>query len=199
MDLSATTAESPSDVSLEVALSVPRAPPWDNDELLRAELFSIERLEQHATSLAVAQSAPLPSGCSTTTIWWKHRSGKFARHCWQPRRTGCQISGRRPLRDHARCRHEPAARDRSPTDREAVASAEPPPIRLARRGSTCMRRPSPMCTRISSAKDPTLAMASTTSTHSRRHSPDRGQRHRRPARGYPIFSTMTRPSAFTNT
>ena len=55
MDLSATTAESPSDVSLEVALSVPRAPPWDNDELLRAELFSIERLEQHAASLAVAQ------------------------------------------------------------------------------------------------------------------------------------------------
>ena len=29
--------------------------PWDNDELLRAELFSIERLEQHAASLAVAQ------------------------------------------------------------------------------------------------------------------------------------------------
>ena len=31
------------------------ASPWDNDELLRAELFSIERLEQHAVSLAVAQ------------------------------------------------------------------------------------------------------------------------------------------------
>ncbi|HSC08815.1 MAG TPA: hypothetical protein VLD59_18475, partial [Steroidobacteraceae bacterium] len=29
--------------------------PWDNDELLREELFSIERLEQHAASLAVAQ------------------------------------------------------------------------------------------------------------------------------------------------
>ncbi len=34
---------------------MPRASPWDNDELLREELFSIERLEQHAASLAVAQ------------------------------------------------------------------------------------------------------------------------------------------------
>ncbi len=32
-----------------------RLPPWDNDEILRAELFSIERLEQHAASLAAAQ------------------------------------------------------------------------------------------------------------------------------------------------
>ena len=31
------------------------ASPWSNDEILRAELFSIERLEQHAASLAVAQ------------------------------------------------------------------------------------------------------------------------------------------------
>ncbi len=30
--------------------------PWDNDEILRAELFSSERLEQHAASLAAAQS-----------------------------------------------------------------------------------------------------------------------------------------------
>src|SRR2546430_6298892 len=29
--------------------------PWDNGELLRAELFSSERLEQHAASLAAAQ------------------------------------------------------------------------------------------------------------------------------------------------
>ena len=29
--------------------------PWDNDEILRAELFSSERLEEHAASLAVAQ------------------------------------------------------------------------------------------------------------------------------------------------
>jgi len=29
--------------------------PWDNDEILRAELFSSERLEQHAVSLAAAQ------------------------------------------------------------------------------------------------------------------------------------------------
>ena len=29
--------------------------PWTSDEILRAELFSIERLEQHAASLAVAQ------------------------------------------------------------------------------------------------------------------------------------------------
>src|SRR4029077_2237384 len=32
-----------------------RLSPWDNDEILRAELFSIERLEQHAASLATAQ------------------------------------------------------------------------------------------------------------------------------------------------
>src|SRR6202795_1462183 len=29
--------------------------PWDNDEIVRAELFSSERLEQHAASLAAAQ------------------------------------------------------------------------------------------------------------------------------------------------
>ena len=37
--------------------------PWDNDEVLRAELFSIERLEQHAESLATAQQVterPIP-------------------------------------------------------------------------------------------------------------------------------------------
>jgi cyclic beta-1,2-glucan synthetase len=33
--------------------------PWDNDEILRAELFSSERLEQHAASLAVAQKVTL--------------------------------------------------------------------------------------------------------------------------------------------
>ena len=33
----------------------PAASPWANDELLREELFSIERLEQHAASLAAAQ------------------------------------------------------------------------------------------------------------------------------------------------
>jgi cyclic beta-1,2-glucan synthetase len=32
-----------------------RVSPWDNDEILRAELFSSERLEQHAASLAAAQ------------------------------------------------------------------------------------------------------------------------------------------------
>ena len=32
-----------------------RVSPWDNDQLLREELFSIERLEQHAVSLAHAQ------------------------------------------------------------------------------------------------------------------------------------------------
>jgi cyclic beta-1,2-glucan synthetase len=31
------------------------AAPWNSDELIRAELFGIERLEEHATSLAVAQ------------------------------------------------------------------------------------------------------------------------------------------------
>jgi cyclic beta-1,2-glucan synthetase len=30
-------------------------PPWDNSEPIRAELFNIERLEQHAESLAAAQ------------------------------------------------------------------------------------------------------------------------------------------------
>ena len=29
--------------------------PWDNDEIVRAELFSSDRLEQHAASLAAAQ------------------------------------------------------------------------------------------------------------------------------------------------
>ena len=33
----------------------PAVSPWDNDEILRAELFSSERLEQHAASLADAQ------------------------------------------------------------------------------------------------------------------------------------------------
>ncbi|OGA22253.1 MAG: glycosyl transferase [Betaproteobacteria bacterium RIFCSPLOWO2_02_FULL_67_26] len=33
-----------------------RAPPWDNEKSIREELFSIERLEQHAESLAAAQS-----------------------------------------------------------------------------------------------------------------------------------------------
>ncbi|MBI3041255.1 MAG: glycosyl transferase [Betaproteobacteria bacterium] len=32
-----------------------RAPPWDNEKSIREELFSIERLEQHAESLAAAQ------------------------------------------------------------------------------------------------------------------------------------------------
>ena len=32
-----------------------RTPPWDSDDLLRSELLSIERLEQHAASLALAQ------------------------------------------------------------------------------------------------------------------------------------------------
>ncbi len=33
----------------------PAVSPWDNDEIVRAELFSSERLEQHAASLAAAQ------------------------------------------------------------------------------------------------------------------------------------------------
>ena len=35
----------------------PRTPasPWDAGELIRAELFSVERLEEHASSLAMAQ------------------------------------------------------------------------------------------------------------------------------------------------
>jgi cyclic beta-1,2-glucan synthetase len=36
----------------------PHAVPWENEELLRAELFSIERMEQHAASLALAQQLP---------------------------------------------------------------------------------------------------------------------------------------------
>ena len=34
---------------------VSQAAPWDNEESIREELFSIERLEQHAASLAAAQ------------------------------------------------------------------------------------------------------------------------------------------------
>ena len=34
---------------------VAQAAPWDNEESIREELFSIERLEQHAESLAAAQ------------------------------------------------------------------------------------------------------------------------------------------------
>jgi cyclic beta-1,2-glucan synthetase len=34
---------------------MPRVPPWDTDDLLREELFSVERLEQHGASLAAAQ------------------------------------------------------------------------------------------------------------------------------------------------
>jgi cyclic beta-1,2-glucan synthetase len=30
-------------------------PPWDNSEPIKAELFNVERLEQHAESLANAQ------------------------------------------------------------------------------------------------------------------------------------------------
>ena len=33
--------------------------PWDGDEIIRAELFSSERLEQHAASLAAAQQVTL--------------------------------------------------------------------------------------------------------------------------------------------
>ncbi len=42
-----------------IRLSVGRAPspsPWDNRETIREELFSVERLEEHARSLAVAQT-----------------------------------------------------------------------------------------------------------------------------------------------
>jgi cyclic beta-1,2-glucan synthetase len=35
--------------------SVTRSPPWDNQEPIREELFSVERLEEHARSLALAQ------------------------------------------------------------------------------------------------------------------------------------------------
>jgi cyclic beta-1,2-glucan synthetase len=35
----------------------PHAPPWNSEELLREELFSVERLEQHGRSLAAAESA----------------------------------------------------------------------------------------------------------------------------------------------
>jgi cyclic beta-1,2-glucan synthetase len=43
-----------------------RLSPWDNDEILRAELFSSERLEQHAQSLAAAQQV--------TSRRWARRS-----------------------------------------------------------------------------------------------------------------------------
>ena len=33
-----------------------KAPPWDSEQPIREELFSVERLEAHAKSLAVAQT-----------------------------------------------------------------------------------------------------------------------------------------------
>ena len=35
------------------------APPWDNEQSIREELFSVERLEQHAATLAIAQPTTL--------------------------------------------------------------------------------------------------------------------------------------------
>ncbi len=40
-------------------LRLARVSPWDDENLVRAELFSIDRLEQHAASLAVAQETTL--------------------------------------------------------------------------------------------------------------------------------------------
>src|SRR4051812_43492556 len=40
---------------LRRALRPPLASPWNSDELIREELFSMERLEEHASSLAAAQ------------------------------------------------------------------------------------------------------------------------------------------------
>jgi cyclic beta-1,2-glucan synthetase len=43
-----------------------RAPgdsPWDGVEILRSEAFGVERLEQHAESLAVAQSVTAERCC----------------------------------------------------------------------------------------------------------------------------------------
>ena len=42
----------------------PRPSTWDNDDILRGELFSIERLEEHAASLAAAQSVTRRRGSS---------------------------------------------------------------------------------------------------------------------------------------
>lgn len=36
-------------------LKAPLAAPWNTDSLIREELFSVERLEEHAASLARAQ------------------------------------------------------------------------------------------------------------------------------------------------
>ncbi len=43
-------------VLLGRVLRAPLAPPWNTDSLIREELFSVERLEEHAASLARAQS-----------------------------------------------------------------------------------------------------------------------------------------------
>ena len=49
----------PADILKSVTRLVPGRrrprPPWDTDDLIRSELFSIERLEEHAASLAQAQ------------------------------------------------------------------------------------------------------------------------------------------------
>lgn len=39
-----------------------QAPPWNSEKSIREELFSIERLEQHAESLATAQPASAKPG-----------------------------------------------------------------------------------------------------------------------------------------
>src|ERR1700722_1155583 len=42
--------------------------PWDNDDILRAELFSSERLEQHAASLAAAQQVTRRRSASPSLV-----------------------------------------------------------------------------------------------------------------------------------
>jgi hypothetical protein len=59
---------------------MPRVPPWDTDDLLREELFSVERLEQHAASLAAAQKVTeqnIPAGAPHCA----RACGTTRRHC----------------------------------------------------------------------------------------------------------------------
>ena len=75
----------------------PSASPWDNREPIREELFSVERLEEHARSLAVAQpvTAEADQGPSAGRPARRQRSG--AARCLSHHRQG----DRRGPRDHA--------------------------------------------------------------------------------------------------
>ena len=126
---------------------MPTASPWDNDELLREELFSIERLEQHAVSLAVAQQVASQSAASPAArgAAERQRGGaarRLSRHRHGPRGkvarsrrppSGCSTttisSKRRSARSARTCRRASTASCRSsrtgPSSDTRACSASP--------------------------------------------------------------------------